>query len=203
MPHAGPRFPECTGSVRCHLRIVPHTGPLGIFMMDLKIVGAGATVDETGLPLIRDDRDINTQPPSDLDLTWRDAVFSGRHWLLGPIWLTLSSVGTSSIRLSSVSSDQDQFFPARSESQFYWTLEIPRWHMRFENADPMVTVSIAPHLLGYPVERAWYSVESAVRMRPMHGSIMRFLSLDVDSHSPVSVYPSTTSYTPIRGLSIA
>ena len=76
-------------------------------MMDLKIVGAGATVDETGLPLIRDDRDINTQPPSDLDLTWRDAVFSGRHWLLGPIWLTLSSVGTSSIRLSSVSSDQD------------------------------------------------------------------------------------------------
>jgi len=180
----GGRYAGCTGRVGCNAII---KSPLG--SSEVSLVGAGATVDESGLPPVREEYDINLQPASKIALTWFDAVFVQESPLLGPMWMRLSPTRVSQNSLESVNLGQPSFFPARSRTEFFWVAELPRLGWRLENNSPMVTESIPPHLLSYPVQRAWYRVPTATRFSFTNGRFLRSRKVTISTDRPVVIEP--------------
>lgn len=167
-PMAG--FPGCTPGGSCRTIISVRRMEAISKRLSPTMIGTGATADQTGLPPVRFDRDLNAEPPGQADLYWSDCVFVQRTRFLGPIWMRLAAEPTSANLLRSVDPTQPEFFPATSRTSFHWRLELPRYGWTFENQAPMVTESVPPHLLTYPVETAAYRVTEKVLFRRVGAS---------------------------------
>ena len=186
-PEAG--FPGCTNSGACKSDIEVIGLPSPIRRATVPLIGTGATADETGRPPVRPDFDINLSQPGEIQLFWTDAVFVQETKIFGQIWLRLSPSRASENALMSVSSAQESFFPARSRTTFYWQLELPRFGWKLENRAPMVTESLEPHLLSYPVQHAWYSVPEPVEFGFVQARGPHPRALIVGTSAPVTFGP--------------
>lgn len=187
------RYPGCTNGGACVSDV--QAVPLMPLPVEAHLIGTGATIDESGAPPVREDFDLNAQPPGEIRLTWVDAVFVQELRGVGAIWLRLSEASPSQNVLGSVDLGQTTFFPARSRTSFFWRLEIPRLGWRLENRLPMVTETISPHLLSYPVQRAWYRVPDQTRFDFITPRLRRFAHVRVGTRLPVVFGPFSTFLT--------
>lgn len=190
-PMAG--TPGCTPGGSCRTVIALGGLPALPRALSPTLVGCGATADASGLPPVRTSFDLNAEPSGEQDLVWTDAVFVQELPGVGPLWMRLADRAPSRNRLRSLTEDQDTFFPARSETAFLWRLDLPRLGWRYENAEPMVTRTIEPHLLSYPVQWAAYAVDEPVTFERVGRSrVPAPPSLRVTSHFPVQFGPPST-----------
>lgn len=117
---------------------------------------------------------------SDIRLTWEDAVFYGKHWLLGPIFITLPKGGAAgfaaaagSIRSQSTSA----LFPALNRNEFPFQIHLPRLGSRFSSDQPVINEAVITEI---PPLRTEYHLVTPVRYRQTQASTSIFSPITGD-----------------------
>ena len=104
-------------------------------------------------------------------LKWEDAVFYGRHWLLGPVIAHLDmerhpAVTQRSFVLS-VAENSAGYFPAFNENHFIFNFFLPRFNLRFKSDEEIINSAT---IFSIPPVNSIYELKNMVTYKVDRGN---------------------------------